>query len=314
MDIRYPLADIRQMDGAAGAPLRAKRVTLAAAILVWPLAAATVADGAHITGAVDGPAADPAAFATTAGSASPVPEPAVTTSATHASAVPASAPRGVTTGRLEGHVVLGPRLSSRRMRFSAYPDARQAATSRQTSGSRPGKAAAQPPGEFGNVVVYLESAPGLEGRGRPGGGAPAIRQEGQAFSPHVLPVMKGSIVAFPNTDPVFHNVFSLSRAASFDLGRYPRGEAKSVRFDTPGVIKVFCHIHSDMSAVVLVLDNPFFAVPDAAGDFRIDGIPAGEYRAVAWHERARPVSLSVRIAPGAATPAEFAIPLEETVD
>jgi len=289
MDIRHARADIQQVDGVtngAGAPLRVRRATLAAVILVWLLAAAMMAAGSRFTSAADDTAV----------------------------AVAASAPRGVTTGRIEGHVVLGPRLSSRRMRFSAYTDARQAATSRQSSGSRQGRTADQPPGEFGNVVVYLEAAPALEGRGRPVAAAPAMRQEGQAFSPHVLPVMKGSIVAFPNTDPVFHNVFSLSRAASFDLGRYPRGEAKSVRFDTPGVVKVFCHIHSDMSAVVLVLDNPFFATPDAAGDFRIDGIPAGEYRAVAWHERARPVSLSVRIAPGAATPAEFAIPLEETVD
>jgi plastocyanin len=194
------------------------------------------------------------------------------------------------------------------MRFSAYTDARPAAQSRQKTPSGPA-------GEFANVVVYMDPSPALEGRGRPAAGsALAIRQEGLAFTPHVLPVVKGSIVTFPNSDTVFHNVFSLSRAASFDLGRYPRGEAKSVRFDTPGIVKVFCHIHSDMSAVVLVLDNPFFATPDANGNFRIDGLPPGEYRATGWHERARPVSMSVRITPGASTPAEFAIPLEENVD
>jgi len=289
MDIRYPQADIQQLDGRtnrAGAPLRVRRASFAAAILVWPLAAAIMAAGARFASAIDAPDV----------------------------AVAASAPHAAVTGRLEGHVVLGPRLSSRRMRFSAYPDARQASTLRPIGGSHPGKTTGEPAGEFGNVVVYLESAPALQGRSRPASGTPAMRQDGQAFVPHVLPVMKGSIVAFPNTDPVFHNVFSLSRVASFDLGRYPRGEAKSVRFDTPGIVKVFCHIHSDMSAVVLVLDNPFFSTPDGAGDFRIDGIPAGEYRAVAWHERAKPVALSVRIAPGAATPAEFAIPLEESVD
>jgi len=284
---------------------RAASAIPAAAILACALAAAIVPDGPG--------AADPESRPTTTG-------PAVAASVVSDPAVPAPASRGVATGRLEGRVVLGPRLSSRRMRFSAYPDARTAAASRQAAGSRPAAAsrpahaAGGPAGEFANVVVYLDAAPGLERRGRSAGGELAIRQEGLAFGPHVLPVLKGSIVSFPNTDPVFHNVFSLSRAASFDLGRYPRGEAKSVRFDAPGVVKVFCHIHSDMSAVVLVLDNPYFAVPGAAGGFRIDGIPAGEYRAVAWHERARPVALSVRIAPGAATPAEFAIPLEETVD
>jgi plastocyanin len=266
----------------------------AAALLACALAAAIVPDGI--------------------GAAGLEPRPATTEPVAAASVVSTSAARGVATGRLEGRVVLGPRLSSRRMRFSAYPDARAVAASRPAAASQPAHPADGPAGEFANVVVYLDAAPSLEGRGRPTGGGLAIRQEGLAFSPHVLPVLKGSIVAFPNTDPVFHNVFSLSRAASFDLGRYPRGEAKSVRFDAPGVVKVFCHIHSDMSAVVLVLDNPFFAVPGAAGDFRIDGIPPGEYRAMAWHERARPVSLSVRIAPGASTPAEFAIPLEETVD
>jgi plastocyanin len=221
---------------------------------------------------------------------------------------PASTTRGAGTGRLEGRVVLGPRLSSKRMRFSAYPDARLAEAARAPRG------AAEPGGEFSNVVVFLEASPGLEGRGRQAGRPLEVRQEGQTFVPHVLPVLKGSIVSFPNTDPVFHNVFSLSRAASFDLGRYPRGEAKSVRFDTPGIVKVFCHIHSDMSAVIFVLDNPYFAVPDSRGAFRIDGIPPGEYRATGWHERAQPVSMTVRIDAGTATPAEFDIPLEEKVD
>ena len=264
--------------------LRTHRPILAAAVVSCVVVAAVVTDGPGAAGHKRRPAAEPAAAGAASGSG-----------------------RNAGTGRLEGKVVLGPRLTSKRMRFSAYADARPAATSRAPRG------AGEPGGEFANVVVYLEAAPGLEGRARPAAGF-AVRQEGQSFVPHVLPVPKGSIVSFPNTDPVFHNVFSLSRAASFDLGRYPRGEAKSVRFDTPGIVKIFCHIHSDMSAVVLVLDNPYFAIPDSTGTFHIDGIPAGEYRATGWHERARPVSLTVRIQPGSATPAEFDIPIEESVD
>lgn len=234
-------------------------------------------------------------------------------------------------GALEGDVTLGPRLTARRMRFNAYPDA-QAALAAKPEHADPSRNE-----EFANVVVYLEAvdSPTLRtasknrgkeksgaseasarvGTTRPSSGAVlAVRQEGLAFTPHVLPVVKGSTVEFPNADTVFHNVFSLSRASTFDLGRFPRGESKSVRFDAPGIVKVFCHIHSDMSAVVLVLDNSWFAKPDASGRFRIDGVPPGEYRAVAWHERARRVSQVVRIAAGGTAVASFQIPLEDPVE
>ncbi|HKQ98746.1 MAG TPA: plastocyanin/azurin family copper-binding protein [Candidatus Polarisedimenticolia bacterium] len=233
-------------------------------------------------------------------------------------------------GALEGEVTLGPRLTARRMRFNAYPDA-QAAIAAKPAHTDPSRVE-----EFANVVVFLEPTDGPELRktskrsktgseddvktarvsaSRPApAGTFAIRQNGLAFEPHVLPVVKGATVEFPNADTVFHNVFSLSRASTFDLGRYPRGESKSVRFDAPGLVKVFCHIHSDMSAVVLVLDNPYFAVPDASGHFRLDGVPPGEYRAVAWHERARRVSQTIRITPGGTVQASFQIPLEDPVE
>ena len=84
--------------------------------------------------------------------------------------------------------------------------------------------------------------------------------------PHVLPVYRGATVDFPNDDDVFHNVFSLSSAKTFDLGRFPQGIVQGDVFDKGGAVQVFCHIHSDMSAVVLVLENPYFAVPSEAGD------------------------------------------------
>jgi hypothetical protein len=141
-----------------------------------------------------------------------------------------------------------------------------------------------------------------------------MRQEGLAFVPHVLPVVRGTSVEFPNSDPVFHNVFSLSRAASFDLGRFPRGETRTLKFDTPGVVKVFCHIHSDMGAVIMVLDNPFFTAPDHDGRFRIDGLPPGDYRITAWHERARPSTHAVHVDAGGAAHVAFSIPLTEDVN
>lgn len=186
-------------------------------------------------------------------------------------------------------------------------------------GQEAGSARPDAPGEGGRlrgtVVVYLRPVPhtpAAVGASAPSG-APAaiIRQEGLAFRPHVTAIPKGSTVEFSNGDPVFHNVFSLSKAASFDLGRYPRGSSRSVRFDVPGLVKVFCHIHSDMSAVILVLDNRYFARPDAGGQYRIEGIPAGEYTAVAWHERARPLSRRVRIESGGDAVLDLRIPLTE---
>lgn len=215
------------------------------------------------------------------------------------SLAPAAA-RGAS-GTLEGDVILGPALPGRRMSFNLYPDLRRK--------TRPPAEARND--EMGNVVVYLEDAPAVAAAG---GATYEMSQQDGAFVPHVLAVPVGSTVEFPNADSIYHNVFSLSRSASFDLGRYPRGTSRSVRFDEPGVVKVFCHIHSDMSAVVLVLPNRFFASPDVEGRLRIDGIPPGEYTVVAWHERAPRTTRTVRIEDGAATRVSFEIPLAEQAD
>lgn len=207
------------------------------------------------------------------------------------------------TGSIAGTVLVGEQLASRRMRFSIYPDT-----------ARTGPAPGGDPviQELANVVIYLVAVPeGREPTGRrlvP----PAMRQEEHAFVPHVLPIVKGTTVQFPNDDPVYHNVFSLSKAATFDLGRYPRGSSRSVVLPTPGVVKVFCHLHADMSAVILVLDNPYFTSPSPDGRYAIDGIPAGQYEVVAWHERAKPQRRQVRVAAGDVAEADFNIPLADT--
>jgi plastocyanin len=158
-----------------------------------------------------------------------------------------------------------------------------------------------------NVVVYVERVPGGATS------APAehavLRQHGERFAPHTLPVVRGTTVDFPNDDALFHNVFSLSHAKDFDLGRYPRGMSRSVTFERAGVVQVFCHIHSDMSAVVLVLDNPYFAVPDAEGGFSIPRLPPGDYTIVAWHERIRPIAHRLHLEPGQLAHLDFTIPL-----
>ena len=112
-----------------------------------------------------------------------------------------------------------------------------------------------------------------------------INQKGAMFSPHVLPVVMGATVEWPNQDEILHNVFSISDAKPFDLGLYKHPEVKRITFDKPGRVDAFCSIHKAMHCVILVLENPYFAVADAQGRFQIPNVPAGTYKLKAWHER-----------------------------
>lgn len=130
-------------------------------------------------------------------------------------------------------------------------------------------------------VVYLEVAPraAFEPLERP---TAVLDQRDQAFLPYVLAITVGTSVSFPNSDSTFHNVFSLSKTRRFDLGRYPRGQSRSVRFDRPGIVRVFCDIHAHMSAFILVFAHPYFATTDADGRYRIEHVPPGEYSLSVW--------------------------------
>jgi plastocyanin len=113
-----------------------------------------------------------------------------------------------------------------------------------------------------------------------------IAQHGAMFSPHVLPVMVGTTVEWPNDDQICHNVFSMSDAKQFDLGLYKGNPPdKRVTFDKVGRVDVYCAIHSNMHCVVLVLENPYFASTDAEGHYIINNVPPGKYKLKAWHER-----------------------------
>ena len=109
-------------------------------------------------------------------------------------------------------------------------------------------------------------------------------QRGEQFVPRVLAITVGTTVEFPNNDVTFHNVFSLSRVKHFDLGRYKPGKSGTVLFDRPGIVPVFCDIHSHMSAYILVFSHPFFSLTDDAGDYVISGVPAGAYTVLVWSE------------------------------
>jgi plastocyanin len=134
-------------------------------------------------------------------------------------------------------------------------------------------------------VVYLDPAPraAFDVRDEPHA---RMDQRDESFVPHVLAIVAGSVVDFPNNDETYHNVFSLSRTKSFDLGRYAAGRSKSVRFDRPGIVRVFCDIHSHMSAFIFVFSHRYFAVTDDQGRYRLENVPPGSYNLVVWNEAA----------------------------
>ena len=140
------------------------------------------------------------------------------------------------------------------------------------------KPAKQPDQSVGVVALMSKSASGA----RPLGPAPVMDQKDLQFNPNVLPVQLGTEVWFTNSDSYYHNVFSLSQVKNFDLGRYPNGDKKAIAFDKPGVVPVFCDIHADMQAYIVVVDTPFFCTTDADGNFQIDHVPPGDYEVWVW--------------------------------
>jgi plastocyanin len=147
------------------------------------------------------------------------------------------------------------------------------------------------------AVVYLETAP----RGafeEPRDRRARMDQRNETFVPHVLAITVGTTVDFPNNDVTYHNVFSLSRPRPFDLGRYAVGRSRSVTFDRPGIVRVFCDIHSQMSAFILVFSHRFFDVTDDQGRYAIDEVPPGTYKVNVWNEAVTPVSRTVTVAAG----------------
>ena len=124
-----------------------------------------------------------------------------------------------------------------------------------------------------------------------------ILQRGKKFDPHILPIEAGTSVDFPNLDPIFHNAFSNFDGQIFDIGLYPPGQTKTVKFGRTGVVRVFCNIHPSMSAIILVLNSPYFAVSDRRGHYKLDDVPAGNYTIHFFDERATPETLNALTQP-----------------
>ena len=196
-------------------------------------------------------------------------------------------------GPVRGRVEIGIPVSVKRPTAAAY------------SGRSIERAQLAPVSEIRNVVVYLKDAP-------PRSQAPVhaeIRQIHETFVPRVVAVPVGSTVDFPNDDDIYHNVFSLSTAKNFNLGRYPRGKSRKVTFDKPGLVRVFCDIHSHMSATVVVFNHPWFAIPDEQGNFELPEMPPGDHQITAWHERLGETTRIVRVAAGRTAIQDFTLPV-----
>jgi plastocyanin len=146
----------------------------------------------------------------------------------------------------------------------------------------------RPASDMSDTVVYIE---GVASDMKPT--RATMTMKGKSFSPHVVVIGVGGTVEFPNEDPIFHNVFSVSGDNRFDLALYKRPKTGSWTFQHPGVARVYCNIHPQMSALVSVRENPFFVKATADGRFSIDGVPAGRRTVTAWHERGGEVSTEV---------------------
>jgi plastocyanin len=143
--------------------------------------------------------------------------------------------------------------------------------------------------DYAGVVIWLEPV------GRPAPAPPPrkveMKQQNKTFKPHVVAVPVGGTVDFPNLDTIYHNAFSNFAGQPFDLPLYPPGSTRGTTFRRPGIVRVFCNIHSLMSAIIAVLDTPWYTVTAEGGQFRIENIPPGEYQLHLFHERALPDNL-----------------------
>lgn len=199
-------------------------------------------------------------------------------------------------GDIEGRVVFTRALTKKRVVVDVYaPRGGAAATA----------AAPEDLDEWGRTVLYIDAALPLTNSPPTG----RITQRNRRFERELLVVPAGSSVSFPNADPIFHNVFSLSKAKSFDLGYYPQPQSRTIRFEKPGPVQLFCHLHTNMNAAILVVPNSHFAQPNASGDFRIANVPGGRYLLRLWHKSAGFMQQEIEVPATGSVSAHFNLPM-----
>jgi plastocyanin len=164
--------------------------------------------------------------------------------------------------------------------------------------------------DYDNVAVWLE--PQQDNIPPSKAVTATIHQRDRRFDPDLLIVPVGSTVEFPNNDPVFHNIFSLSRTQKFDLGYYPEGHSRSVKFQRTGIVQVYCHVHPKMYTAIVVTSSPWFGKPSAAGAVSWQDIPPGKYRMMAWHRVAGLFRKDVVVPDSGSVSVTLSIPLDES--
>lgn len=169
-------------------------------------------------------------------------------------------------------------------------------------GNISGKVKAKRSRDSRGIVVYLEK---VEGKFEPLKEKPVMDQKDLTFIPHILPVLVGSTIKFPNNDNVKHNVFSPSKVKKFNLGTYGAGVTKEATFDKPGVVALLCNVHSEMMAFIIVLENPYYAVTGSDGIFTINDVPSGTYTIKAWHERLKAKKQEITVIDGKTITVDF---------
>jgi plastocyanin len=176
------------------------------------------------------------------------------------------------------------------------------ATAYAAGGKIAGKVKAE--GSAEEIVVYVENVSGASASKTD---QPKMTQKNTSFAPGSLIVKKGQKVEFPNEDKFHHNVFSVTPGNTFDLGMYRAGESKTVEMKAAGETDVYCNIHPEMKAKILVLQNDYFAKVGKDGSFTIDGVPPGDYSVVAWSTKHQPQKIQVSVKDGASSPASFSL-------
>jgi plastocyanin len=163
-----------------------------------------------------------------------------------------------------------------------------------------------PVNEFDRMVVILEG--GSEAPKPPV--TAVLDQQGLRFGTDLLVVPVGSTIDFLNSDPIFHNVFSLSKTQPFDLGFYPRGQKRLMKFTRPGIVQVYCHIHANMYAAIVVTASHWFQKPASDGSFSWDNVPAGHYRLTAWHKIAGTYTTDVTVPETGTVEVDIRVPID----
>jgi hypothetical protein len=201
-------------------------------------------------------------------------------------------------GDVTGHVFVTKRLTKRVLSPIVYNLRGTAASAAPPD--------TEPVSEFSRMVIILD-----------GGKLPpkppltaVLNQQGSRFDPELIVVPTGSTVQFPNLDPIFHNVFSLSKASKFDLGYYPQGQNRTVKFTSAGVVQVYCHIHANMYAAIVVTDSPWYTKPGADGSFSFLSVPPGHYRLTVWHKIAGYRKVDVTVPESGGVEVNLSVPVD----